>query len=65
MTEKKPTETRPAHRPTKGKHGPRQALRARVDPEAIRRIELARKNKKQSLGDYLSEYGLGLPETLG
>ena len=64
MTEKKLTETRPAHRPLKGS-GPRQTLVARVDPEARRRIELARKNKGQSLGDYLSEYGLGLPETLG
>ena len=52
--------TAPAHRPLKGS-GPRQILRARVDPEALRRIELARKNKGQSLGDYLSEHGLTLP----
>jgi len=52
---------RPAHRPPKGSHGPRQTLKARVDPEAIRRIEIARKVAGQSLGDYLSEHGLGLP----
>jgi len=53
---------RAAHRPPKGPHGPRQVLRARVDPEALRRIEIALKNKGQSLGDYLSEHGMGLPE---
>jgi hypothetical protein len=62
MTKEKPAETRPAHRPTKGQHGPRQALRARVDPEAIRRIELLRAARGQSLGDYLSEHGLSLPQ---
>lgn len=60
MNEKNPG-ARPAHRPPKGQHGPRQTLRARVDPEARRRIELARKSKGQSLGDYLSEHGLTLP----
>jgi len=51
---------RAAHRPLKGS-GPRQVLRARVDPEALRRIEIDRKSKGQSLGDYLSEHGLTLP----
>ena len=50
-----------AHRPPKGSHGPRQKMTARVDPEAIRRIEIARKIAGQSLGDYLSAHGLALP----
>jgi hypothetical protein len=52
---------RPAHRPLKGTQ-PRVVLRARVDAEALRRIDLARKNKRQSLGDIITEFGLSLPE---
>lgn len=59
----KPQEARPAHRPLKGS-GPRQIVHVRVDPEAVRRIEIERKRKGQSLGDYLSEHGLALPAEL-
>jgi hypothetical protein len=52
---------RPAHRPPKGKHGPRVVLRARVDPEAVRRIEAERLRLGLSLGDYLTRHGMGLP----